>query len=503
MVTDEFQRNQSNISRCISINPDGDVRVPHDAFIENAQEKEIGELKYLVSSLELILNNVYSGIIFCDRKCNIVFMNHVYAELLGVDRNEAVGKSIYEFFPDSRLPLVLRSGKAELGQRCSLRGEIPFLVNRIPIKRGNETIGIILQSIFKDYASFKDLVARLNLLESKVKSYKRELKSLLSARYSFDDIVGESSTIREAKTICAKYAKTEAPILILGATGTGKELFAHAIHTASKRAAAPFVCVNCAAIPKDLLESELFGYAPGAFTGAHHKGKTGKIRMADKGTLFLDEMGDLPLNAQAKLLRILEGKVLERVGDLKPIPVDFRLIAATNKDLRGMISRNEFREELFYRLNTMTVSVPRLSERKGDIPLLLSYFLNAMGKSRIRCTAGAMEILQRYPWPGNVREFKNVIERAVSLIDRDTMDVEHLPSEIITLQYDIKRGRRDSGKLLSKQLFQCEHDILVEALKMTKGNMSKTARILGVSRSTFYEKCKKHNLLSYNWGSNC
>ena len=168
-----------------------------------------------------------------------------------------------------------------------------------------------------------------------------------------------------------------------------------------------------------------------------------------------------------------------------------------------MISRNEFREELFYRLNTMTVSVPRLSERKGDIPLLLSYFLNAMGKSRIRCTGAAMEILQRYPWPGNVRELKNVIERAVSLIDRDTMDVEHLPSEIITLQYDIKRGRRDSGKLLSKQLFQCEYNILVEALKLTRGNMSKTARFLGVSRSTLYEKCKKHNLLPYKWGSNC
>ena len=153
MIPGEFQRNQSNFSRCISANSDGDVRVPHDAFIENAQEKEIGELKYLVTSLELILNNVYSGIIFCDRKCNIVFMNHVYAELLGVDRKEAVGKSIYEFFPDSRLPFVLRSGKAELGQQCSLRGEIPFLVNRLPIKRGNETIGIILQSIFRDRKS--------------------------------------------------------------------------------------------------------------------------------------------------------------------------------------------------------------------------------------------------------------------------------------------------------------------------------------------------------------
>jgi len=489
------------LNNCRTNVPESEEPVNLDSDAKKNWADKISDLKYLANSLELILNNVYSGIIFCDRDCNIIFMNQVYAELLGVDRKETVGKSINEFFPDSRLPLALRSGKAELGQQCSLRGEIPFLVNRLPIKKGNKTIGIILQSIFKDYASFKELVARLNLLETKVKSYKRELNSLLSARYSFDDIVGESQTIREARTICAKYANTDAPILILGATGTGKELFAHAIHTTSKRVAAPFVCVNCAAIPKDLLESELFGYAPGAFTGAHQKGKAGKIEMAHRGTLFLDEMGDLPLNAQAKLLRVLENKTMEKVGDLKPIAVDFRLIAATNKDLKDMIGRNEFREELFYRLNTMTISVPPLSQRREDIPLLLTHFLHAMGKLKIRCTAGAMDILKKYPWPGNVRELKNVIERAVSLIDGNEIDVEHLPSEIMILQSDIRQTPDGTGKLLSKELFRCEHHILIEALKMSRGNMSRTARFLGVSRSAFYEKCKKHNLLSRNWNS--
>jgi len=479
------------------------MQLANQNHLEDGWKKEISELKYLAESLELILNNVYSGIIFCDKECKIIFMNTVYADLLGVDRKEAEGKSINEFFPNSRLPSVLSRGRPELGQRCSLKGEMPFLVNRIPIKRGNETIGIILQSIFKDFASLKDLVARFNVLETKVKSFKRELNSLLSATYTFDDIVGDSATICEAKRICAKYAKTDAPILILGATGTGKELFAHSIHTASRRVDAPFVCVNCAAIPKDLLESELFGYAPGAFTGAKQKGKAGKIEIAHRGTLFLDEMGDLPLSAQAKLLRVLESKTLERLGDLNPVEVDFRLIAATNKDLTGMMSRSEFREELFYRLNTMTVRVPHLSERKGDIPLLLKHFLNGMGKAGIRCTAGAVEILQRYPWPGNVRELKNVIERAVSLIDGNVIDVEHLPSEVITLQYDMKNSSSDSSKLLAKNLFNCEKHILVEALKLTKGNMSKTSKLLGISRSTFYEKCKRHNLLSYNWGSNC
>jgi len=475
----------------------------YELNLEKDREKEIIELRCLAEILELILNNVYSGIIFCDKKCNIIFMNQVFSELLGADRKEAVGKKITDFFPNSRLHYVMQTGKMELGQRCSLKGEIPFLVNRIPIKRGDETVGIILQSIFRDFANFKDLVTRLNLLESKMNYYKRELNSLLSARYTFDDIKGESSSISEAKRISAKYARTDAPVLLSGTTGTGKELFAHAIHMLSKRANGPFVCVNCAAIPKELFESELFGYAPGAFTGAHQKGKVGKIELANKGTLFLDEMGDLPLNAQAKLVRVLEAKMFERVGDVKSIEVNFRLLAATNKDLSGMISRNEFREDLFYRLNTMTVQIPRLVERKGDIPLLVNHFLDSMGKSGIHCTATAMDILQRYSWPGNIRELKNVIERAISLIDRNMIDVQHLPSEIITLQYDIKQTRGDSSKLLSKQLFKCEYNILVEALKLTKGNMSKTARFLGVSRSTFYEKCKKHNLLSYKWGSNC
>jgi len=247
------------------------------------------------------------------------------------------------------------------------------------------------------------------------------------------------------------------------------------LDNASKRADAPFVCVNCAAIPKDLLESELFGYAPGAFTGAQQKGKAGKIEMAHKGTLFLDEMGDLPLNAQAKLLRVLESKTMERVGDLKPTAVDFRLIAATNKDLKDMIVRSEFREELFYRLNTMTISVPPLSQRRGDIPLLLTHFLHALGKPKIRCTAGAMEIINKYPWPGNVRELKNVIERAVSLIDGNEIDVEHLPSEIMILQSDIRQTPDGTGKLLSKELFRCEHHILIEALKMSRGYKGRSA----------------------------
>lgn len=455
-----------------------------------------------VNLFRLILDNLFSGVIFCDKECRIIFVNRVYADLLGIEPNEALGKSIFEFFPNSRLPGVMRKAEAELGQRCLLSGKVPYIVNRIPVKKNGRIVGVILESIFKDFSNLKNLISRLDLLESKVKFYRNGLRNLLSARYTFDDIKGESESIRLARKVAAKYAATDSPVLILGATGTGKELFAHSIHMASKRIEGPFVCVNCAAIPKELLESEIFGYAPGAFTGANYKGKIGKMELAHGGSLFLDEIGDLPLDAQAKFLRSLESKVIEKVGSLEPVEVDFRLIAATTRDLKGMIKHGEFRDELFYRLNAMTVYVPKVSERKGDIPALVHYFLNALGKPEIHCTKGAMEVLQRYPWPGNIRELKNVIEQTVSLLDGRVIDVKDLPPEIISLHYNIQVPADQSESLLSRILAQSESHTIRESLKMSKGNMSKTARLLGISRTTLYHKCKKHNLLEYKWIDN-
>jgi len=455
--------------------------------------KEFNNIKDLVDIFKLILDNVYSGILFCDNECRIIFMNQVFAELLRTDRDEAVGKHIKKYFPKSRLPKVLESGFTELGEPCSMKFDPPLLVNRIPIKREGETVGVILQSIFRDFIKFKDLVARLNLLERKVKFYKKSLDSILSAQYTFDSIIGQSESILKAKKISEKYANTDAAVLILGLTGTGKELFAHAIHMASPRKCGPFVCVNCAAIPKELIESELFGYESGAFTGARQKGKAGKIELAHGGTLFLDEIGDLPLNAQAKLLRALETKMLDRLGGLTSVEVDFRLVAATNKDLKDMIRRQEFREELFYRLNTMTVCIPPLSERVDDIPILINHVLKSMGKQTVRVTESTMQILQSYSWPGNVRELKNVVEQAVSLADENMIDLENLPLEIVRFKTQEGRPPR-SNNLLSEELDLFEKNLLAQTIRLTKGNMAKTSKLLGISRSTLYEKCKRHNL---------
>lgn len=453
------------------------------------------DIRGLVEFLELVLNNVYSGIIVCDSKSRIVFMNQVYAELLGTDRRAAVGHHIKDYFPSSRLGRVLSTGRAELGQRCSLQTQTPLLVNRIPLKHDGRTTGVILQTIFRDYQAMTDLLARLNLLEREVDYYKKGLDSVLSARYSFDSIIGTSPAIEEAKDLARKYARSNAPVLIMGPTGTGKELFAHAVHTASDHAAGPFVCVNCAAIPRELLESELFGYEKGAFTGANRQGKAGQIELAHRGTLYLDEVGEMPPSAQAKLLRVLESKVLDKLGGVKSVKVDFRLVAATNRDLAEMMSQGNFRDDLYYRLSTLAVRIPPLSHRTGDIPLLVEHFLSALDRPEMKLTTEAKAALEANDWPGNVRELKNVIERAVSLAEGRRMDIQHLPPEALQL------GGRDSdlsGKpdtLLAQEMARHERQVMENALRLTRGNMSKACKLLGISRTTLYEKCKRHNLL--------
>ncbi len=452
------------------------------------------DLVSLVEAFKHILDRVYSGIIFCDKDSRILFMNRFYASLLKTDPEEAVGKHIKTYFPSSRLPVVLETGQAELGKKCSLRTNLALLVNRVPIEHDGETVGVVLQTTFRDFTEINDVMTRLNLLEKEVSYYKEGLDSILSATYSFESIVGGNKRLVEAKKTAEKYARTDSPVLILGATGTGKELFAHAVHRASGRQNRPFVCVNCAAIPRELLESELFGYAPGAFTGAKRGGKAGKIEMAHGGTLFLDEIGDLPLNAQAKLLRVLETKKIERVGGVKAMNVDFRLVAATNKDLREMIHRNEFREDVFYRLNTLTVEIPSLSERADDISALVHSFLKASGNGHIKVSESVIQMLEGYSWPGNVRELKNVVMRAVSLIEGGTFEVEHLPMEIVRFQSDCSDPSPSHLGPLSTELKRYEKRVLAQALRLNHGNMSKTAKLLGISRSTLYEKCRLHEL---------
>jgi PAS domain S-box-containing protein len=448
---------------------------------------------------EIILNSIPSGIIFCDQDNKIRFINRTYSEYLGVSQEEVIGKHIKHYIPATRISHVLKTGESELGFKCSVgegKEKKILIVNRIPVTGKNKNVvGVISQSLFGDIGELKDLSNRLELLEKKVSSYREKFRSALSAKYTIADIKGESRAIIRAKKLVGKYARSDSSVLIEGPTGVGKELFAHALHSESRMCDGPFVSINCAAIPHDLLESELFGYVPGAFTGAHKTGQLGKIELADKGTLFFDEIGDMSLQAQVKLLRILEDKLVYRLGANHPNKVSFRLIVATNRNLKAMIRAGTFREDLFYRLNAMIIHLPPLTERRSDIPILVHHFLHGLDRADVTFSPEAMDKLMGYKWPGNVRELKNAVECALSLIGKDTdvVRVQDLPATIGSMSpAPPAKGEPCSAQTLT--LSDNERIVIKTALENNQWNMAKTARILGISRASLYEKAQRFNL---------
>ena len=456
---------------------------------------ELVDIKQFLNILELILDNAYVGIVFCDPSGIIRFMNRTFEELLEIRKNEAIGEHITKYFPDSRLPIVIKTGKPEIGWQYNFRGKRTLIVNRIPIKKGNDVMGAIAQCIFKDVSELKELVNKLAILETKINSYKKEITNLFVAKYSFEDIIGQSESIINVKNLAFQYARTDGPVLIIGETGVGKELFAHAIHRLSGRFGGPLVSINCASMPNELMESELFGYAPGAFTGAHPKGKKGKIELADAGTLFLDEIGDLPLSAQAKLLRVLEEKRVERIGGIQPIEVDFRLVAATNQDLNLLMKEKNLRADLYYRLGTMTLFVPPLRGRTKDIQLLVNHFVHQLAGNQVRVSDQAINVLMTYLWPGNIRELKNVIERALSLIgENNIIEIHNLPIQLVEKSTNCYADAESLCMALNDVISEQGAKTIQTALHISGGNKVKASKLLRISRSVLYSKMKRYGI---------
>jgi two-component system NtrC family response regulator len=327
----------------------------------------------------------------------------------------------------------------------------------------------------------------------KVQLQKRviQLEQQVGKRYTFDGILGQSPLIAEAIALAKKVAPTEATVLLLGETGTGKEVFAQAIHQGSKRAIKPFLALNCSAFSKELLESELFGHKAGAFTGAN-KDKKGLIEEANQGTLFLDEIGEMHIDLQAKLLRVLETSEFIKVGDTKPSRVDVRIIAATNRDLQEDAAEGKFREDLFYRLNVFTISLPSLRDRKKDIPLIAAYYLRFFaqkGDKHIETMSKEfLEHLQNHHWKGNIRELKNSIERAVIMADGSELTVENLPTDLQA------HGLRAHGPLSAFDLASVEKLHIQRVLNHTKGNKTEAARLLNIGLTTLYRKIEEYRL---------
>ena len=348
--------------------------------------------------------------------------------------------------------------------------------------------------MFKTVKEFTVVVEKFKRLQVELDYYKDVVKKIQGACYTFDQIIGSTPEMNEVKNMARRVSRSNSSVLIRGESGTGKELFANAIHFASERKNCPFIKVNCSAIPENLLESELFGYSEGAFTGAKKGGKPGKCELAHTGTLFLDEVGDMPVNMQVKLLRFLQEKEFERVGGNTPITVDVRVIAATNRNLEELIKEDRFRLDLYYRLNVVEIKIPPLRYHKNDIPELTGYLFaklaEKMGCLIPEIDAEAMELLINYHWPGNIRELENVLERCLNFMDKGVIRAINLP-------YHIRNARRYSENAvlkLNEHVQEAERMVIVNTLKTCGGNREQAAKLLGISRAGIYQKIAKYNI---------
>jgi len=371
-------------------------------------------------------------------------------------------------------------------------------VTRIPIVKDGETVGAVGKVVFKDVKDLKILSNKLTKLEFELEYYKEELRKVYGGKYTFESIIGNSEKMEWIKSIAFKASKGNSTVLILGESGTGKEVFAQAIHNGSIRNKGPFIKVNCAALPENLLETELFGYDEGAFTGAKKGGKPGKFELSNRGTIFLDEIGDMPISMQVKLLRVLQEREFERVGGTKTIKLDLRVIAATNRDLTKMIEQGQFRQDLYYRLDIISLAIPPLRERTEDIPLLCDMLLKKINKRVQHYVEGiapaTLKLLMAYKWPGNVRELENVLERALNLMDDNEVLIapEHLPP-VVKKMNKVKEPIEVSENL-AEMLDDTEKQAILKVLEEAGGNKSKAAKLLGIHRSGFYQKLQKHNI---------
>lgn len=459
---------------------------------------ELEYVKNLTSTLESVLESIEEGIVVVDKQGLITRMNKAYGYFLGINPKEIVGKHITTVITNTRLHIVARSGNAEVEQFQKINDNI-CVVTRIPITKNDEIIGCVGNVIFKDAKNLDTLAAKFNKLHSELEFYKEEFSKACGIKYTFEDIIGKSKKIDAVKKLAFKAAKSISTVLILGESGTGKELFAHAIHAASSRRQGPFIKVNCAALPESLLESELFGYDEGAFTGARRSGKPGKFELANGGTIFLDEIGEMPISMQVKILRVLQEREMERVGATKTTKLDIRIIAATNRNLEKMIDEGQFRQDLYYRLNVFSLVIPPLRERIDDIPLLCDMLLrkicNKVGHWVYDISPKALELMNKYNWPGNVRELENILERTINLMDDEVvLMAEHLPP--ILKKKNQLTTDENNRTIFNLELIMnnAERLALNRALEATRGNKSTAAKILGITRSAFYQKLKKHNL---------
>jgi len=454
-------------------------------------------MPFLNPMVEMILDNINDAICVVDKDCITRLWNKRAEKLYGVKREQLVGKRITDFFPTALLPKVIKEGRPYENVYNSPRENSHNIITARPLYIDNELVGGI--SCDRDISELIRLTTLLDKTKLDLKVLEEEVTALNENRFSFDQIVGNDIKFKEIVNLCKKVAKSKINVLVTGESGTGKEVFARAIHIESRRKG-HFIPINCSAIPEELMESELFGYEGGAFTGALKKGKAGKFELAHEGTLFLDEIGDMPLSMQPKILRVLEDGEITRVGGAKSIKVDVRIVAATNKGLKEMMQEGLFRKDLYYRLNSILIKLPPLRERRDDIPELINKFIqqfcSAYRSNIPEIPKEVMDILINYDWEGNIRELKNIIERIVILVknnDAEKIDIDFLPRSIIENSTGKKEHKKETLDL-NTIIENAEKEAIVEAMNTAKGNKAKAAKLLNIPRSTLYFKLSKYNI---------
>jgi transcriptional regulator with PAS, ATPase and Fis domain len=448
------------------------------------------------------LNAQCEGTIAVNRQARIVWINDKYAQKVGIsDPRSVLGQEIERVLPASKLREVVESGQPSMLDLMAFGSE-HFVVTRIPLRDEDGTlVGALGFVLFDRARHLKPLMAKYNSLQSQLLATQHELAKARRARYTIAGFIGSSAAAAEVKRLARRAAQLDATVLLRGETGTGKELLAQGIHNLSPRANGPFVAVNVAAIPETLVEAELFGTAPGAFTGADRKGRIGKFEVANGSTLFLDEIGDLPLALQAKLLRVLQEQEVEPLGSNQVKPLNVRVIAATHIDLEAKVAAGQFRDDLYYRLNVLALQVPPLRERQADVPALVEHLLddiaNRSGQPPMELSNEALELLASQPWRGNVRELRNLLERAQLAGDGqlDSQALRALLIDPVTPPAPSPAAPpASSAQSLAEQLAQAERQALVAALQACAGNRQQAAERLGISRAGLYAKLALHGL---------
>ncbi|MGL4668257.1 MAG: sigma-54 interaction domain-containing protein [Saezia sp.] len=475
-----------------------------------ALQKQVEALRIRALVYEKSIDAIPDGFFIVDRQGFVIEMNQAYCDFLGFERENVIGKPVHSIIYNSKMLDIMEHNTVEQdsfhqyeSHQKTASGERLVAVSRLPVSDQGEVIAGVALIKFSHYTI--ELAHSLKEMEKEIEYYRKELRK--HGFLTFDDLPSASSHYEQAKRTAQRFSDSSFPILLLGETGSGKEVFAHAIHHASERRTGPFISVNCASIPSELIESELFGYVDGAFTGSRRGGKKGKFEMAHHGTLFLDEIGDMPLIMQSKLLRVLQSQEVEKLGAEHSVPIDVRIIAATHQDLYQKVLEGTFREDLLYRLDVLQVNIPPLRERVEDIHILSMHFLNELNdeyKRKKILAPQTVQILINYSWPGNIRELRNAIGRGFMMVDEGSIILpKHLPAKIFNEcsstpdeSFYTQEGMKEGKKPI---LAQAEREVIIKCLQQYKGNLSKTADALGIHRTTLYAKLEALNISAQSY----